>query len=140
MPPCSLAVDGIATAACERFRAVCPLSPQFSPSFQQIPHTAFHPSGSPSGGVLEPIPAIPVLLALLGGIPELEAQMLCTVLQSPVDELLGGRFDLLLQALCAAVLLLDLLDALSPPVWRGRSCAGLRPHPVTPPPSSQTDG
>ena len=57
-----------------------------------------------------PIFAIAVLPALLGGIPELEAQVLCTILQSPVDKLLGDGFDLLLQILCVGMLLLDLLD------------------------------
>ena len=127
MPPYSLAVDGIASAACGRFRAVCPPSPQFSPSFQQIPHTAFHPSGAASGGVLDLIPAIAVLLALLGDIPELEAQTLCAVLQSPVDESFWDGFDLLFQVLCAGMLLLDLLDALSPPHGAGTP---ERPGPV----------
>ena len=94
MPPYSLAVDSIAPAACGRFRAVCPPSLEFSSSFQQVPHTAFHPSGAASGGVLDPIFAIAVLPALLGGIPELEAQVLCTTLQSPVDKLLGDGFVL----------------------------------------------
>ena len=110
MPPYSLAVDSIAPAACGRFRAVCPPSLELSSSFQQVPHTAFHPSGAASGGVLDPIFAIAVLPALLGGIPELEAQVLCTILQSPVDKLLGDGFDLLLQILCVGMLLLDLLD------------------------------
>ena len=88
----------------------CPPSLEFSSSFQQVPHTAFHPSGAASGGVLDPIFAIAVLPALLGGIPELEAQVLCTILQSPVDKLLGDGFDLLLQILCVGMLLLDLLD------------------------------
>lgn len=92
-----------------------------SSAFQQIPDTAFHLPGAPSGGILDLIPAVPVLLATLGGVPELEAQSLRAILQSPVDELLGGRFDFLIQALSACMLLLDLLDALSPPVWRGRS-------------------
>ena len=77
--------------------------------------------GAPGGGVLDLIPAIAVLLALLGGIPELEAQALCAVLQSPVDESFWDGFDLLFQILCVGMLLLDLLDALSPPVCRGRS-------------------
>ena len=76
MPPHSLAVDGTATAACGRLRTVCPPSPEFFPPFQQVPDTAFYLSGAASGGVLDPIPAVPVLLATLGGIPELEAQSL----------------------------------------------------------------
>ena len=120
-------MDGIAPAACGRLCAVCPSSLKFSPSFQQVPDTAFHPSGAASGGVLDPIPAIAVLLALLGGIPELEAQSLCAVLQSPVDELLGDGFDLLFQILCVGMLLLDLLDALSPPHGAGTP---ERPGPV----------
>ena len=99
---------------CAALGTVCRLLGLAIPSsaFQQIPATAFHLPGAASGGVLDLIPAIPVLLATLGGIPELEAQSLCTILQSPVDELLRGRFDFLPQALGACTLLLDFLDAL----------------------------
>ena len=102
---------------CAALGTVCRLLGLSIPSsaFQQIPATALHLPGGASGGVLDLIPSIPILLVPLGGIPELEAQSLRTILQSPVDELLGGRFDFL------CMLLLDLLDALSPPVWRGRS-------------------
>lgn len=99
---------------CAALGTVCRLLGLAIPSsaFQQVPATAFHLPGAASGGVLDLIPAIPVLLATLGGIPELEAQSLCTILQSPVDELLRGRFDFLPQALGACTLLLDFLDAL----------------------------
>ena len=96
-------------------------APRLSSALQQVLDTTFYLPGTASGSVLDLIPAIPVLLATLDSIPELEAQSLCTVLQSPVDKLLGGRFDLLLQSLGSCMLLLDFLDALSPPVWRGRS-------------------
>lgn len=110
-------------APCAALGTVCRLLGLSIPSsaFQQIPATALHLPGGASGGVLDLIPSIPILLVPLGGIPELEAQSLRTILQSPVDELLGGRSDLLFQDLSACMLLLDLLDALSPPVWRGRS-------------------
>ena len=110
-------------APCAALGTVCRLLGLSIPSsaFQQIPATALHLPGGASGCVLDLIPAIPVLLVPLGVLPELEAQSLCTILQSPVDELLGGRFDFLFQALSACMLLLDFLDALSPPVWRGRS-------------------
>lgn len=95
---------------------------RLSSALQQVLDTTFYLPGAASGSVLDLIPAIPVvLLAMLGSIPELETQSLCTVLQSPVDELLGGGFDLFLQSLGSCTLLLDFLDILSPPVWRGRS-------------------
>ena len=127
---------------CAALGTVCRLLGLSIPSsaFQQIPATALHLPGGASGGVLDLIPSIPILLVPLGGIPELEAQSLRTILQSPVDELLGGRFDFLFQALSACMLLLDLLDALSPPVWRGPR----RPPPNAPnahhPPTTQRGG
>ncbi len=92
----------------------------------------------PGGGVPDLVAAIAVCLALLSGIPELEAQTLRAVLQPPADQLLGGGLDLLFHGLGAGVFLFDLLDALSPPHGAGTP---ERPGPfLTPPPSSQTDG
>lgn len=83
---------------------------------QQIPDPAVHLAGTAGGGVLDLVPAIFIPLPPLGGVPELEAQALCAVLQSPADHLSGRGLDLLLLALGAGMLLLYFLDGLSPPV------------------------
>ena len=82
---------------------------------------------TPGGGVPDLVAAIAVCLALLGGIPELEAQALRAVLQPTADQLLGGGLDLLFHGLGAGVFFFDLLDALSPPHGGGTP---ERPGPV----------
>ena len=97
-------------AALRYFGTLRPPSLGCAPPLQQVFDAALHLPGTPGGGVPDLVAAIAICLALLGGIPELEAQVLCTILQSPVDKLLGDGFDLLLQILCVGMLLLDLLD------------------------------
>lgn len=98
-----------------------------APPLQQVFDAALHLPGTPGGGVPDLVAAIAVCLALLSGIPELEAQTLRAVLQPPADQLLGGGLDLLFHGLGAGVFLFDLLDALSPPHGAGTP---ERPGPV----------
>lgn len=70
------------------------LSGTLSSVLQQILHTTLCPTRSSSNGILDPVAAVVIRLPTLGGIPELAAQTLCTIIQPTSNKFFGGGFDL----------------------------------------------
>ncbi len=53
------------------------------------------PPRSASGGILDPVAAVIIGLPVLGSIPELAPQALCSIVQPTADKLFGCVFDFL---------------------------------------------
>lgn len=85
---------------------------------QQRLHTTPRLIGPTGGSILDLVAAVVAGLPPLGGLPELAAQALCSVIQPTADKLLGNRYRPFLQPFFTGFLFSDFCDNRSPPEMR----------------------